>query len=122
MDCSPPGSSVHGVFQARILEWIAIFLLQAIFPEIKPVSLEFPALAGRFFTTRATCMAKQNLWNRFLDVSMSLPGGWGFPHGSDGKASARNEGDPGSIPGLGRFPCRRKWQPTPVFLPGESHG
>ena len=25
-------------------------------------------------------------------------------------------------PGLGRLPWRRKWQPTPVFLPGESHG
>ena len=25
MDCSPPGSSVHGIFQARILEWVAIF-------------------------------------------------------------------------------------------------
>ena len=24
MDCSPPGSSVHGIFQARILEWVAI--------------------------------------------------------------------------------------------------
>ena len=24
MDCSPPGSSVHGVFPARILEWVAI--------------------------------------------------------------------------------------------------
>ena len=24
LDCSPPGSSVHGIFQARILEWIAI--------------------------------------------------------------------------------------------------
>ena len=35
---------------------------------------------------------------------MSLPGGWGFPGGSDGKASARNEGDRGSIPGLGRSP------------------
>ena len=27
-----------------------------------------------------------------------------FPSGSDGKASASNAGDPGSIPGLGRFP------------------
>ena len=27
-----------------------------------------------------------------------------FPGGSDGKASAYNAGDPGSIPGLGRFP------------------
>ena len=24
MDCSPPGSSVHGIFQARALEWVAI--------------------------------------------------------------------------------------------------
>ena len=28
MDHSPPGSSVHGLLQARILEWVAIFLLQ----------------------------------------------------------------------------------------------
>jgi len=27
-----------------------------------------------------------------------------------------------SIPGLGRFPWRKAWQPTPVFLPGQSHG
>ena len=33
-----------------------------------------------------------------------------------------NAGDVGSIPGLGRSPWRRKWQPTPVFLPGKSHG
>ena len=30
VDCSPPGSSVHGILQARILEWVA--LLQGIFP------------------------------------------------------------------------------------------
>ena len=30
--------------------------------------------------------------------------------------------DEGLIPGLGRFPWRRTWQPTPVFLPGEFHG
>ena len=41
MDCSPPGSSVHGILQPRILEWVAI--LQGIFPTpvIEPVS---PAL------------------------------------------------------------------------------
>ena len=38
------------------------------------------------------------------------------------KESACNAGDPRLIPGLGRSPRRRKWQPTPVFLPGESHG
>ena len=31
MDCSPPDSSVHGILQARILEWSGRFLLQGIF-------------------------------------------------------------------------------------------
>ena len=46
----------------------------------------------------------------------------GFPGGSDGKASACNMGDPGLIPGSGRFPWSRKWQPTPVLLPRKFHG
>ena len=29
---------------------------------------------------------------------------------------------PGSNPWVGKIPWRRKWQPTPVFLPGKSHG
>ena len=45
-----------------------------------------------------------------------------IPGGSDGRVSAYHVGDPGLIPGLGRYPWRRKWQPTPVLLPGESHG
>ena len=49
MVCSPPGSSVHGMFQSRILEWVA-FPCSGDLPDpgIKP---ESPALAGRFFTT-----------------------------------------------------------------------
>ena len=46
----------------------------------------------------------------------------GFPGGSDGKESACNAGDLGLNPGLGRSPWRREWPPTPVFLPGDSHG
>ena len=38
MDCSPPGSSVHGIFQARVLEWgamdLAIFLLSLYIEEL----------------------------------------------------------------------------------------
>ena len=45
-----------------------------------------------------------------------------FSGGSKGKDSALNAGDPGSIPGLGRFPCRKERLSTPVFLPGEFHG
>ena len=41
-------------------------------------------------------------------------------HSSVGKESACNAGDSSSW--VGKVPWRRKWQPTPVFLPGESHG
>ena len=52
MDCNLPGSSVHGIFQARILEWLP-FLPLGDFPGpgVKPTSSASPALAGRFFTT-----------------------------------------------------------------------
>ena len=33
-----------------------------------------------------------------------------------------DQGDAGLIPGMGRFPRRREWQPPPVLLPGESQG
>ena len=41
---------------------------------------------------------------------------------SDNKESTCNAKDLGRIPGSVRFLWRREWQPTPVFLPGESHG
>ena len=44
-----------------------------------------------------------------------------FPGGSDGK-STLNAGNPGSVPGSGRFPWRREWLPTPAFLPRKFHG
>ena len=54
MDCSPPGSSVHRILQARILEWVAEPSSRGSSnPGIKPISLESSALAGRFFTTSA---------------------------------------------------------------------
>ena len=47
MDCSPLGSSVHGILQARILEWVA-FPGDLPDPGIEPMST---AMASRFFTT-----------------------------------------------------------------------
>ena len=47
----------------------------------------------------------------------------GLPWWLSNKESSCNAGatgDVGSIPGLGRSP--EEWQPTPVFLPEESHG
>ena len=46
----------------------------------------------------------------------------GFSGDSNSKETGCNAGDLGSIPGWGRSPWRRKWQPTPVLLPGEFHG
>ena len=45
----------------------------------------------------------------------------GFPGTSAVRNPPPNAGDAGSVPGW-KDPWRRKWQPTPVFLPGESHG
>ena len=47
MNCSPPGSSVHGILQARILEWVAIPFFKGSFQPRNqtPVS----CIAGRFF-------------------------------------------------------------------------
>ena len=47
--CSPPGSSVHGILQARRLEWVAISSSLPD-PGIEPSSLASPALASTFFT------------------------------------------------------------------------
>jgi len=46
----------------------------------------------------------------------------GFPGGSDGKEPACQCRRPGFAPWVGEIPWRRKWQPTPIFLPGESQG
>ena len=55
MDYSLPGSSVHGILQARILEWVAMSSSRGLpDPGVEPASLMPPALAGRFFTTNTT--------------------------------------------------------------------
>ena len=55
MDCSPPGSSVHGISKARVLEWVAMPPPGCLpDPGIKPAPLKSPALADRFFTSTAT--------------------------------------------------------------------
>ena len=72
MDCSPPGSSVHRISQARILEWVAISFLQGIFPAqgLNPACSSAP---GNSLCT-------------FI---------WGFPGGSEGKESVCNARDLG---------------------------
>ena len=60
VDCSQPGFSVHGILQARILEWGVISYFRGSSwreERIKPTSLSSPALAGGFFTFSTTCKA-----------------------------------------------------------------
>ena len=66
MDCSLPGSSIHGIFQATILEWVAIptpgDLLD---PGTQLASLVSPALVGGFFTTALPGKQKIKTVNTF---------------------------------------------------------
>ena len=42
--------------------------------------------------------------------------------GKEPACNAGDERDASSIPGSGKFPSRRAWQPTPIFLLRKSHG
>ena len=44
----------------------------------------------------------------------------GFPGGKEPTSQYRRHGRHGFNPWVGKIPWRRAWQPTPVFLPGES--
>ena len=59
MDCSLPGSSVHGIFQARVLEWVAIFFSRGTsWPRDRtPIS----HIVGRRFTFWATREATREM-------------------------------------------------------------
>ena len=70
------GSSVHGILQARILEWVTMSSSRGIFPNprMEPESLESPALAGRFFTSSAPWEAREDKTTHLLSTScQSVP-------------------------------------------------
>ena len=52
MDCSPPGSSIHGIFQARKLKWVAVSSSRGL-SQSKDWT-QVSCIAGRFFTDWAT--------------------------------------------------------------------
>ena len=54
MDCSLPGSCVHGILEARILEWVTMPPGDLPSPGIEPAYLLSPALAHGFFSSSAT--------------------------------------------------------------------
>ena len=63
MNCSPPGSSVHGIFQARTLEWFAMLFCRGSSPPRDQTRVY--RVAGRFFTIWTTREALRTsfFWN-----------------------------------------------------------
>ena len=62
MDCSPPGSPVHGILQARILEWAAISFSRGSF---RPRDWNcVSCTASRFFTTEPPGKPLKVLWRK----------------------------------------------------------
>ena len=69
MDCSPPGSSVHGILQARILEWVAVPFSRG---SLQPRNwTQVSLIASRFFTIWATREAQ---W--LLEAGREKNGEW----------------------------------------------
>ena len=101
VDCSPPGSSVHGILQARILEWIAISFSRGIFPGIEPRS---PTLQANALTSEPPGKPPQCnhccvlIYFIFIIAQDDLL--WWL----SSKESNCNAGDMGLIPGSGRSP------------------
>ena len=69
MDCSPPSSSVHGILQARILEWVAISSSRGY---SQPRDRTRSCLAGGFFTTESPEKIKINYTSIKINMACGL--------------------------------------------------
>ena len=73
MDCSPPGSSVHGIFQARVLEWVAIAFFLVI-REMQIKTIMSPLYNHRAATIKKTDNNKH--WQRCKKVDILTLCSW----------------------------------------------
>ena len=124
MDCSPPGSSVRGFSQARILEWVAISFSRAScwLRDWTQISCN----SGLYhWATRESHHVLYHLSICCVDYLLSAARMERFTGGASGKepmCQCRRYKIHGFYPWVGKIPWRRAWQPIPVFLPWESHG
>ena len=107
MDCSLPGSSVHGIFQARVLEWVAISFSRGS-SRLRDWTL-VSCIAGRHFTIWATReVLKFHLSCALaLTIMIDKESHLTNPGGTSGKEPNCQWGDIidiGFIPGSGRAP------------------
>ena len=87
-------------------------------PECERSGKQVLTPSGLQFLSRFRSLFLLRIWAFIVVIKVNE----GFPHSSVSKESACNTRDPGSIPGWGRSPGGGNGQPTPVLLPGESHG
>ena len=113
MGCSLPGSSVHGILQARILEWVTISFARRFSQSRDQTCVShicrqiFYCLSHQGSQVNMICCL-MNMY--FLSVCCRA----GLIKGTRPKKTRKA---PSSD-----FPWRRQWHPTPALLPGKSHG
>ena len=99
MDCSPPGSSVHRICQARTLEWVAIsFSRGSSWPRVQNCISCIGRRILSSWASREAHVKRYKVWNLTLPLLV-------FSDSSIGKKSTCNAGDPSLIPGSGRSPA-----------------
>ena len=122
IDGSPPGSPVPGILQARTLEWVAISFSNPWKWKVKVKSLSRVWLLATSWTAAYQALlsmgfSRQEYWSR---VPLPSPPRW--CSGKDSACQCRKLKRGGFHPWVGKIPWRRKWQPTPRFLPRKFHG
>ena len=109
MDCSPPGTSVHGIFEARILQWVAISY-QGLFP-IQGLKLHLLHLLYWQADSLPLCHLESPGFKLYkIDFFIEYIYIWHTDSSVD-KESTCNTGDLGLIPVLGRSPGEGKSYP-----------
>ena len=71
MDCSLPGSSIHGILQTRILEWVAISSCRGSSQPRDQIHVS--CIAGKFFTTEP--VGKPRSWNSYCKIQAQIEEG-----------------------------------------------
>ena len=122
MDCSPPGSSIHGIFQARVLEWGAIMFKILISVVLYAYDISECVKCGKkewgcisHNLSRGSCKTVGGCVCVILDFALGHP--WQLTGKESTCQCRRLEFDPW----VGKIPWRRKWQAASVFLPRKFH-
>ena len=120
MDYSSLGSSVHGILQARIWEWVSIpFFMRSSPPRNWTL---VSCIAGRLFTIWAIKEVEKAMAPHSSALAWEIP--WTEEPGRLQFMGWQRVGH-NWVTSLSLFTFmhwRRKWQPTQVLLPGESQG